>query len=215
MPESFWDAAGGKVKETELAAHFAELQTRVAAEDSRKLTLPAKPEDYKVELPEDFKLPAGVEFKLDTSNPLWSQGQAWAQKHGLTQEAFQEAIALVAGDRVGTQAQVDQARNAEIAKLGVNGTARVTAVKTWASGILGETGGTQFVSRLFTAADVQMAETLISKFTNSGNFRGGGREPPDLPGRKSAEEVAKMPLQDQLSYARQFPQPKVHDGRAA
>lgn len=214
VPESYWDATAGKVKETEFAEHFNQLQTRVAAEDSRKLTLPAKPEDYKVELPGDFKLPAGIEFKLDASNPLWSQGQAWAQKHGLTQEAFQEAIALVAGDRVGTQAQVDAARNAEIGKLGVNGPARVTAVKTWAQGMIGEQAGAQFVSRLFTASDVQMAEALIAKFSGSGSFRSTGREPPDQPGRKSADDVAKMSLQDQLAYARQFKQPQ-HDGRAA
>ena len=128
--------------------------------------------------------------------------------------SFKEAIALVAGDRVGTQAQIDAGRNAEIAKLGVNGTARVTAVTTWAKGILGDQAGAQFAARLWTAADVQNAETLIAKFTGSGNFRQGGREPPQEPGRKSVEEVNKMSLPEQLEYARQFKQPKT-DGRAA
>jgi hypothetical protein len=178
------------------------LQTRVAADESRRLTLPAKPEDYKIELPKDFTLPQGVEFKIDADNPLWAQGQQWAQKNGLTQEAFQEAIALVAGDRVGTAVQIDQARKAEIGKLGANGQARVTAIQTWAQGLLGQEPGARFVSRLFTAADVQMAESLIAKFTGSGTFKSGGREPPEAPGKLSEEAYGKLSLPERLDYAR-------------
>ena len=203
IPESYWDASAGKVKEAEFENHFNELQTRVAAEESRRLTLPAKPEDYKIELPKDFKLPQGVEFKLDISNPLWAQGQAWAQKHGLSQEAFAEAIALVAGDRVGTEAQIVQARSAEIGKLGANGQARITAVETWAKGMLGQETGARFVSRLFTSADVQMAEALISKFTGAGTFRQGGREPPETPGKLTEEQYNKLSIPDRIAYARQ------------
>lgn len=204
VPESFWDATNGKVKDTEFAAHYNELQTRVAADDSRRLTIPAKPEDYVVALPKDFALPDGVKFDLDASNTLWSQGQQWATKHGLSQDAFAEAIALVAGDRVGTQAQITQARNAEIAKLGVNGTARVTAIETWATGVLGsESAGKQFTSRLFTASDVQMAEALISRFTGSGNFRSGGREPPEAAGKITEAQYQAMSLPQRLAYARE------------
>ncbi len=204
IPEAYWDATAGKVKDAEFAAHFNELQTRVAADESRRLTLPAKPEDYKIELPKDFTLPQGVEFKIDADNPLWAQGQQWAQKNGLTQEAFQEAIALVAGDRVGTAAQIDQARKAEIGKLGANGQARVTAIQTWAQGLLGQDPGARFVSRLFTAADVQMAESLIAKFTGSGTFKSGGREPPEAPGKLSDADYNKLSMPDRLDYARRM-----------
>ena len=109
-------------------------------------------------------------------------------------------------------------RNAEIAKLGSTGPARVDAVSTWAKATLGEAEGKQFVSRMVTASDVAIAEKLIARMTNqgAGGFTQSGRTPPEPAGRKSAEEVGKMSLPDQLAYARQFPQKQFQkDERAA
>ncbi len=195
------------------ARHYAEIATRVAAEDSRRLTLPAKPEDYKVELPKDFTPPVGVEFKFNEADPLLAQARTVAHELGIPQEGFQKLLGLYAGAQVATQAEIAAARNAEIAKLGATGPARVDAVTRWAVGTLGEAEGRQFASRLFTASDVQIAEKLISRMTGSGTFKPTGREPPQAPGRLPPEQVAKMSLPEQLAYARQFDQRQLNGAR--
>lgn len=212
VPDSFWDATSGKVKETEFAAHFNELQARIAAEDVRKATLPQSPDAYKVELPKDFTPPPGVEFKFNDADPLLSQARG--VMHDIDtgklsgQEAFSKLLGLYAGAQVSSQETIAAARNAEIAKLGATGPARVDAVTRWAKSVLTDAEGAQLASRMFTASDVQIFEKLITRMTNQGgaSFKGNGREPPEQSGRLSADVVSKMSLQDQLAYARQFKQ---------
>jgi hypothetical protein len=50
-----------------------------ASEDTRKLTVPANPTDYRVELPADLRLPAGVEFRIDPNSPMVPAAQAFAK----------------------------------------------------------------------------------------------------------------------------------------
>ena len=54
-----------------------------AAEDAKRLSLPATAKDYKLELPKDLKLPAGVEFKFNENDPVLGpvlkQAQTWAK----------------------------------------------------------------------------------------------------------------------------------------
>ena len=199
--------------EAAFAAHYAEIATRVAAEDSRRLTLPAKPEDYKVELPKDFTPPVGVEFKFNEADPLLAQARTVAHELGIPQEGFQKLLGLYAGAQVASEAQITAARQAEIAKLGPTGPSRVDAVTRWAEGVLGKAEGQQLASRMFTASDVQIFERLISKSTGSGTFKSTGREPPQAPGRLTADEVAKMSLPDQLAYARRFDQKQLNGAR--
>ena len=68
MPDSFFDPTKGEIKGAELRAHLDELATFKAAEDSRKLTLPASPDAYQVALPEGFTPPVGVAYEFDTKN---------------------------------------------------------------------------------------------------------------------------------------------------
>ena len=164
MPENYFDAAKGEVKGADLRKDFDELRTFKAAEDSKRLTLPQTPEAYKVELPADFKAPEGVKFEFKQDDPLLAQAKSWAHKRGLSQETFQEGLALFAGAQVATQQEITNARNAEIAKLGTTGPARVTAINTWleAMGV----GGLQ--GRVLLANDVTAFESLITKFSRSG-----------------------------------------------
>jgi len=41
-------------------------------------------------------LPEGIAYKLDETNPAMAEARAWANKTGLTQEAFSEALGLYA-----------------------------------------------------------------------------------------------------------------------
>jgi len=221
IPDSHWDAGAGKVKDdAALSAHFNEIFARDAAEQSRRLSLPQSPDAYKVELPPTFQAPQGVEFKLDANNPLWPQAQAWAHKNGISQDAFAEGLALIAGDRIATEQSVSTARNAEIAKLGTTGPARVDAVTTVFKSLLGEAEGMQLASRMFTAKDVEIAEKLVARITNPGgtNYSARGREAPLPAGRATPEEVAKMSPAQKLDYSRKFNQaemPAWKDPRAA
>lgn len=178
-----------------------------AAEDSRKLTLPANPDAYKIELPTDFKPPEGIKFEFKPDDPLLSQAKTMAHEMGIGQENFSKLLSLYAGAQVATQAQITAARNAEVAKLGTAGPARIDALTTFFTAQLGETEGKQLMSRAFTASDVQVLEKLVTRMTSSGgSVRGTGREPPEQAGRVSNEQFAKMSAADRLDYARKFNQ---------
>lgn len=223
LPETLWDATGNKINETAAAEHFskfAELQTRVAADDVRKLALPQTPADYKVELPADFQPPVGIEFKFNDADPLIAQARQ--VMHDVDtgklsgQEAFSKFLGLYASTQVSSTQSIATAQAAEIAKLGVNGTARVNALETFFDGLLGPGEGKAMVARAFTAADVQRLEKTVTRFASQGvaPFKPGGREPPEPAGRLSQADYDKLPTGEKLAYAKKFDQ-KQFNGAAA
>lgn len=216
IPETHWDAQGGKVKDEAAFAKFINDHVAFkAADDSRRLTLPAKPEDYKLELPKDFKAPQGIEFKLNDQDPLLPQARAFAHKYGLPQEAFQDLLSLDAASKIGSQQNIDTAKAAEVAKLGVNGTARKTAVDTWLKAELGDDLGAEMSRFTFTAKQIEGIEKLMAKARTQGGTGPGvpHREPPDAPGKVSDEEYGRMSFTERQAYAARFPQP-VANGHA-
>lgn len=225
VPEKFWDATAGKISDDKaLASHFNEITARVAAEESRRLALPQSPDAYKIELPADFKAPDGVEFKFNDADPLLAQAKSLyhdIQTGKLSgQEGFSKLLSLHAGAQVASAQAVQNAKNAEIAKLGATGPARVDAVTTFLTSYLGEAEGKQLASRMFTASDVAIVEKLVAKITNQGgaSFSTRGREAPTPAGRLSPEQVAKLSPADKLDYNRKFDQsqmPAWKDPRAA
>jgi hypothetical protein len=178
----------GKFEISETA--LAEMIQRQAAEDVRKGTLPQTPEAYRAELPADFKPPAGVEFKLDTSNPALGQLKAVAHKHGLTQDAVNELIGVYAGNEVGTEARIRAAAAAEVTKLGASGTARVDAVTRFMDG--SDLGVLK--STLVTAAQIEAWERHINKLTSQGSapYSNSHRVPP---------ETNAIPNYDKMTFA--------------
>ena len=213
VPESFWDATAGKVKDDKAFSTFvSEHVAFKAAEDSKRLTLPQTADAYKVELPADFKPPEGVKFEFKADDPLLGQARTIAHQLGIPQEGFSKLLGLYAGAQVASQQQIAQARTAEVAKLGATGPARVAAVTTWAKAILGDTGGAQFAARMFTASDVENAEKLITRFSTqgAGSFRATGREGDPggrLPAGKEGEATwEKMSYGERKAYAEKFPQ---------
>jgi hypothetical protein len=217
-PEKYWDAAKNEVKGADLRKDFDDLVAFKAADESRRLTLPQKPDDYKLELPSTFQLPQGVEFKIDDKNPLWSQARAWAQKSGLTQEQFAEGIALIAGDRVGTQAQIKAAYDNQIAKLGAAGTQRVDAVTTWLAAVGGEKHGAALASILKqapVASTIEALESVMQKMQTQGGaqFNTRGREP-DASQRVDDATYNKMSYGEKKEYAERFQQ-KTNGAAAA
>lgn len=178
IPESHWDTEKAAPKET-FGQFVKDHVAFKAAQDSKQLTLPAKPEDYKLALPKDFQPPAGVEFKLDETDPLFAQARTWAKENGLTQDAFEKGIGLIAARDVATQQMLTTARNAEIAKLGANGTARVTALNTF----LDAKGYPALKGMMVTAEIVTQMEKWMAETSSGGSFSQAHRAAEDPAGK--------------------------------
>lgn len=178
VPENFWDATKGEVKGNEFKTHLDTITARIAADDSRKLTLPQKPEDYKLELPQDFKLPAGAEWEWDDKDPLLTEARKTAQELGIDQAGFSKLLALHVGTELGQSHRVKEAHDAEIAKLGATGSVRIDTVRTWAKAMVGDDMAKALDGMLVTAKHVEAFEKLMQKFTSQGsaNFSQQHRE---------------------------------------
>jgi hypothetical protein len=195
-------------------AHYeknvAPVLVRDAAEQVRRAALPAKPEDYKIGTTPNFKPPDGIEFKIDEADPLWPQARSWAHKHGLSQDAFNEAVDLVAGSKIADAGTIKAAREAEVGKLGAAGPARVTALNTFFDGI----GAPEMKSMLVTAGIVQAAERLVAKFASQGaaNFSQAHRDASPQ-GKVTDEQWDKMSSRERQEYSQRFDQTQFTNGR--
>lgn len=148
-----------------------ELKAFKAADDVRKATLPATPEAYKIELPADFRTPVGVDFKFDANDPLLAQFKAQAHADDMSQDAFSKTLGLYASAKIAEEAQITNARNAEIAKLGSTAPARVDAVINFLTGIdttNDKRDAKALAGMLVTAGHVEAFERLITRFTSQG-----------------------------------------------
>jgi hypothetical protein len=214
LPEKFFDAKAGP-KWDDFGKHFNEVATRDAANEVKRLSLPQKPEEYKLELPKDFKLPQGVEFKLDTAKPEFSKFQQVAHKHGLAPDAVTDMLGVYAETLVGSQASIQQAYQAEINKLGANGPARVTAIDTFFTGLIGAQKAGELKKMMVTAGITEALESVVAKFSTQGaaSFTQLHRETPEPQGRVSEEQWKTMSPAARLDYNRRFPQDKMPEWR--
>jgi hypothetical protein len=150
-----------------------------AAERTRKLTLPQRPEDLELVLPKDWQTPQGIEFRLDPENPLLPAAKTFALKHGLSKEGWSELLALSAASAVAAAQARKSFVEGEIAKLGVNGTPRVTAITDFQKSYFGDP---EIVKAMLptTAKAVEGWEKLIRERVSQGaaSYPGPGREPP-------------------------------------
>jgi hypothetical protein len=193
-----------EISESELG----EMMTRQAAEDLRKATLPATPGDYAPDLPEKFTMPAGVEFKLDPADSMLADARTWAHSRGLSQSDFSELVAIYASAKGKEQAFLNTAAAAEVAKLGANGSQRVSAIDTYLRGLLGDDLAAPMRSVMVTEKIVRGWETIIHKFQSQGvaSFSQAHREPGQAGGKVSDEEYGRMSPAARLDYARSFDQ---------
>lgn len=186
------------------------MQAKVAAEDSRKLTLPKSADEYKVGTTANFKPPEGVEFKLDDANPAWTAAKAWAHKYGVPQAAFNEITDVFAGYMVGDAQTMQTAARAEITKLGTAGPARVDAVTQWLTAMGGDkfAGLANVIKMAPLASTIEGIEHLMQQFSTQGGgtFNGGKRDP--------GGDDGKIPGYDKMSFEqRRHAQEQARAGR--
>lgn len=207
MSSNFWDEEKGAIKQ-EFWDHHKQLATFHATEESRRLTIPQSPDAYEIKLPEDFQPPAGFEnYKPDANNPLMAQARQLM--HDIDsgkvsgQTAFSKLLALNAAREIGTAQMLKTARDAEIAKLGANGSARVTAVENFIAAQAGEELFNSTKSLLATSAMVQVWEKIMRAFHGQGAGTFAPSRSPDVQ-RVDDKAWDKMTYSQKKEYASQF-----------
>lgn len=184
LPDNFHDEKAGP-KWDDFGKHYAEVITRDAAEQIRRNALPAKPEDYKVELPKDFVVPQGVEFKFDDTNPALANARAAAKDMGLSQDQFSKLLGIYASEQVTQKQNYGTWAKAEQEKLGANGPARVTAIEQYLAGKLGPATAKLMMAGVAAAGQVEGWEKLISGSVSQGAapFSQAHRDAPQANGK--------------------------------
>ncbi|MDB5937592.1 MAG: hypothetical protein JWQ01_4936 [Massilia sp.] len=200
LPEALWDSEKGGAKIDALAPVLAELndlKASAAVEASRKATLPTDAAGYKIELPADFTPPEGVTFEFNADDPLLARARDLAHAKGIDQETFSQMLGLYAGAQIQDQTVIAASKNAEIAKLGVNGPARVDAVTNWLTAVGGDDAATliKVMDYAPVAGTVVAFENLMRKFSSQG-AGGFSQAHRDAPNNKLTEEEYSA-----LSYA--------------
>jgi hypothetical protein len=189
-------------------ADIKSLITEKAAADLRKAQVPATAEAYAADLPADFKLPEGMQWQWKTDDPSYIDARNWAFSQGLTQPQWSQLLSFHASTQIREQQMIGNAAAAELAKLGANATARVTAVDTWLRGTLGDNLGGAVRQMMLTAKMVEGMEKLMTKMSTQGHasFRQDGREPGSAPGRVSEAEYDAMTPGERYAYSKGFDQ---------
>lgn len=185
------------------------MATFKALDESRRLTLPKSADEYKAQLPSDFQAPQGVEYKIDDKSPLMAQARSLM--HDIDtgklsgQAAFEKMLALHAANQISTVETLRVARDAEVAKLGATGPARVNAAQQFLNAQLGDELGKIVGNMMVTARHVEGFEKLMASFRSqgAGSFSQSHRSPNE-PARVSDAEYEKMSYSQQKEYAAQF-----------
>jgi hypothetical protein len=105
-PETVWDAEKNTFKPDALKAEFEaknELAAFKAAEESKKLPFRRSPRNTSSRCRRTSSRPEGVEFKLDEADPLFTQARDWAHKNGISQEAFEQGLSMIAARDVASR----------------------------------------------------------------------------------------------------------------
>jgi hypothetical protein len=190
-------------------AEVTEALAAKAEADSRRLSLPSMPEGYKAELPGDFKVPEGMKFEFRGDDPLMAQARAFAHEAGLSQDAFSKLLSLHAASQVEAAQTLQHAKAAEIAKLGVNGPARITAVTNWLKAVGGPDANVlvRVLDYAPHSSTVQAFERMMQKFSSQGSagFSQQHRSQPEsgkIPGFENMSFEQRRLAQDQRNSRR-------------
>lgn len=165
LPDQYWDATANAVKLPDLVKDFGPLATLKAEHDARMAAVPAKSDDYKLDLAKDYKLPDGVKWEWDEKNPLLAQAREFAKASGLSQDQFSALTTMFVSAKVGDKLAMDKMMSegdaAEKLKLGANATVRIDAAKTALTARVGKDRTELFFDRPIVASDLELIEDLL------------------------------------------------------
>lgn len=193
LPEAHWDTTSNAIK-PEFGQHFAELTTLKATHDARIAARPEKADGYELKFPDGYTPAQAVQW--DANDPRLAGLREFAHKNNWSQAEFGELLKIEHQRILADTKAYDDAVAAEKQKLGPNGPARMTAIKTWMSGVLGKEGADDMLGTddkpglvVFSEAAVKHLEKMLLAFSSqgAGSYSNGGREPP-APPPQSLEE---------------------------
>jgi hypothetical protein len=186
---------------------FNNLTALKAEQDLRIAQRPKEPTGYQPVLPQDFKLPEGVDkFEIDAADPNLKEAREFAFENNFSQEKFSKLMGIYAKATTASETQIAEAKKAEIAKLGENGTARIDAITTW----LKAKGAGGLADVLFTADIVGAMEKLMQAGAgSSANFNSAHNN-----AEVTKDQWSKMTRPQQLAYSREL-EKKQEQARAA
>jgi hypothetical protein len=165
-------------------ADLASMMDRQAQDDLRKATLPATPDEYKLELSPGAKLPGDAEYKFNAGDPSLAALKNWAHSKGFDQSTLSEMLTIYATHEATQNAALAARSREEIAKAGVNAPQRVDAVTKWITGEVGSSDATPIVATLVTDAHLRFYEKMMQKVSSQGtaSFSQSHRTAPETNG---------------------------------
>lgn len=182
-PEKFWKKEDNEADMENMAKSYAELEKKFRNGDHKP------PEDY------DQAIFEG----MPNDDKLVTTYTEWAQKYGVTQDAYNElaqSFLDIAGqsEAPATVEDMAKARQAEMAKLGPNGEALVKSTATWGSGlvnkgILSAEDYDEFKVMAGTAEGVRVINKIRTMYE--------GKVPVETP--KSADAPSKEELESMIA----------------
>lgn len=123
IPETIWDGEKNAPK-IDLAATLTEYDSFKTQAAERAALIPAKPEEYKFDLPKGFELPDGKQWLADPNDPLIVGFRTLASELKLTQPEVEKLVGFEAA-RQAEEIKRQSAFDAEQTKaLGSNAEAR-------------------------------------------------------------------------------------------
>lgn len=185
--------------------------TAVSTEAPPEISYPGSAEGYEIRLPETYGFPENMHVKagdavLDSDDPRMALVRNFAHANKLTQNQFEDLLAIGVNADLAEQAAINEALKAEVEALGAKATERVRAVTDWLGAKLGGEAAAALVPMLMTAKQVQAFERLmqLNRGAVPGN-PGAGREPGTS--EMSDAEYDSLSVLEKLTYARR------HSGR--
>jgi hypothetical protein len=163
LADQFWTDGVG-VNTEALVAKVSEYET---AERARAEAIPADISGYKLETPEPVLDLAGNPVGFNADDPLAQGVLSVLHKHGGSQALASELLGAYAQSVIAEAKATTEAVQAEVAKLGANAEARISAVKA-AVTAHAPAQAEALMAGLASADAVVALEALISKLTGAG-----------------------------------------------
>ena len=159
-----------------------------------------------------FKMPEGLtgEFVFNEADPAIADLKRYAHAKGWSQSDLSDVLSFYASSEAQKKVAFRTAQAREVAKLGANGTARVTAIDVWLRSMVGDELTGKMRPMIVSSSIVEGFERLASRFTTQGHapFSQQHRtpEPSPGPGRVTEEQYNAMSQAERYAYARGFDQ---------
>ncbi len=192
VPDTAWDPATGALKVDALGEYVSAQATLAKAEQDRRAAIPAKPEDYKLEikLPETVKVPDELvgKIKVDDKDPRLPMLRQVAHQHGLTPDTVNALLAIDAQAKIAAHVAETQRVRDEHKKLGANAQTRINAVGDWLKGlkarsVISATEHDALAEVATSAEAVSALEKIIAKASGAVPGADAGTPPSPDPGR--------------------------------